>query len=887
MTILISKQDTDITTNEFYRVEASQLGTFGNHAFSESLSAARQVALTFANAGNCLGVVLMFRSVFVDVVSDIRPVTVDLQELVLGVWTTRATKTLTRAQILTGTNPAGSWLVPFEFTAPYAVTTAVGVWRLNVYSAAGAQTRHFDITKTNGSTYVYAAWCDTQLTPVSGSDSIIFKNYVDITTSFTFKAVLGVAEATRGYCAWVCRNLDPTPDNVCYARVPTSIGSPVTIGIDGHFVLSTHGGFRAGTQDDPHAADMVLIQYLTPTVGSSSSLFCDTTAFGAGGSLTNRLFLLLYGVYPAKKGAIATNTCAVGGTTIDVDDPTAFVVDDFVMIGKRANYNTEESGIPRHRITGIAGNTLTFTPALAGFASHIGARVLKTYNNATNATGYGITMRRVGGTNAYNLIGGFGLPSGFVLEGVFIEHLFYSGSNNQGSVEDAAYNLGYRFKDCLILNSTASNSYGTSHSVFINGGPLPFTQMWVENCIFTRMALFTSFVIGVVSSGNPQKNYIATKMFLYNLIFMRIGANGVINGGLDNPATGGVVQVVDGIYLDSVGAGRSGMFITGTASSWKNIEVWAYGGGGFNSGAVRISSLFSSVVENIKVNNSIKGLNFEGVSTDNKIINTTFGDELANTTDILSNAKAFITATFKGINGNPTFDLTALAENADGTEIAFENVNAANVDYVRQPYGDIFRTGVGLADTTVHTAGGYALRFQPKSAISPVYWEQNLPTGDIQNKTMTLGVWIKLNNAAYWAGTHQMPRLTITFDNGADSVYAEAAQTTNWQFVQVAITPTTTFGQITCRIDGETDATSTNAYFYVDDFTAPLPQGSTLNLGGLDLWSDGLPVAPANFATTVTAADVWAADPTQFGAATVGDKVNKIKNDTGLIPALL
>ena len=54
----------------------------------------------------------------------------------------------------------------------------------------------------------------------------------------------------------------------------------------------------------------------------------------------------------------------------------------------------------------------------------------------------------------------------------------------------------------------------------------------------------------------------------------------------------------------------------------------------------------------------------------------------------------------------------------------------------------------------------------------------------------------------------------------------------------------------------------------------------------MDLWASATPVWPP-ISTTISAQDVWAVDPTGFGASTVGDKVNKIKNDTGIIPALL
>jgi hypothetical protein len=160
-----------------------------------------------------------------------------------------------------------------------------------------------------------------------------------------------------------------------------------------------------------------------------------------------------------------------------------------------------------------------------------------------------------------------------------------------------------------------------------------------------------------------------------------------------------------------------------------------------------------------------------------------------------------------------------------------------------------------------------------------------VPTGNIQTKNMMVGVWVKLNSANYWASTNVMPRITITYDNGTE-IYAEAAQTTSWQFIFVPFSPTTTYGVITVKLSTQTAATTTNAYVYWDDMSVLYPAGHTINLGSFDLFANALPITPS-ISTTVSAQDVWAADPTTFGASTVGDKVNKIKKDTGLIPLTL
>ena len=58
------------------------------------------------------------------------------------------------------------------------------------------------------------------------------------------------------------------------------------------------------------------------------------------------------------------------------------------------------------------------------------------------------------------------------------------------------------------------------------------------------------------------------------------------------------------------------------------------------------------------------------------------------------------------------------------------------------------------------------------------------------------------------------------------------------------------------KVTGATDATGTNRYFYVDDVNVAYPAGVAIDLGNLDLWAEGLPVAPA-IATMPSLGGVW------------------------------
>lgn len=182
-----------------------------------------------------------------------------------------------------------------------------------------------------------------------------------------------------------------------------------------------------------------------------------------------------------------------------------------------------------------------------------------------------------------------------------------------------------------------------------------------------------------------------------------------------------------------------------------------------------------------------------------------------------------------------------------------------NVDFVMKQMGYLYRTGPSLTDTTAHTSGGYALRFQPTTSTTALPWTFTVSTGNTQTYETTISVWVKINNAAYYAGTHQNPTLRIDYDNGT-VVTDVATDTTDWQLLTKAFTPTTTFGQVTITIDGYTDATTTDAYFYVDDFDIAYPSGYAVNLGKLDVWADGSPITPSSDTTGYLSYD-WTQDP--------------------------
>ena len=96
-----------------------------------ALSSTRTIAVTFANAGACQGLILAL--VCSATTATLKSVVVTLQENVATVWTDRAAVTLSAATIANNVTTATSdgWIVPFTGgTFPFTVTTAANTWQL-------------------------------------------------------------------------------------------------------------------------------------------------------------------------------------------------------------------------------------------------------------------------------------------------------------------------------------------------------------------------------------------------------------------------------------------------------------------------------------------------------------------------------------------------------------------------------------------------------------------------------------------------------------------------------------------------------------------------------------------------------------------------------------
>ena len=351
-------------------------------------------------------------------------------------------------------------------------------------------------------------------------------------------------------------------------------------------------------------------------------------------------------------------------------------------------------------------------------------------------------------------------------------------------------------------------------------------------------------------------------------------------GGLYIYETSNVNTTVDGCYFQCQPQ------IVYAATGYKSVNT-TIRNCTFERGtsAIRFSGCFRPETSNNTINRYTTGYKVEGGSSvPVTTSHISLDDTITNcTTDLSLNSQ--IVALFDNLV------YTTIAESGYDvtTRIAFQQEKGvANSHRVKTFYGTISSTGDGLTDTTVHSTGTgkFAARFAPSSSITTLDWEFSIPTGDISTKTMTVSMWVKINSATYYAGTHQNPRLSINYDNGTIS-YAEATNSTAWQLLAVSFTPTTTYGQITVTVSGKTDATSTNAYFYVDDFAVAYPPSVALDLGGLDNWASGLPVTPPialPISAGTVAQQVWQQlTTTNWGTNSMGEDLKGKQDAIGFV----
>ena len=824
MAVIISKQDTDIkTANNFYRVEAHNLSPYSSSVLT--LNTAKTINVTFANAGNCQGVVLTLLQPYSSGVTT--GITVKLKES----GTERASVTLTADDI---TNNSGSyfgyWVTPFEFPTPYAIDTTPGKWTFEVSQTAMLSPWWY-LQTSNGSSAMFATWCDN-LTSFSANDTVICKDIVTISDDTQVRGTLSTGDSSNAIALLVCKSKGTPPtktNNQVNLQIQPS-SAPTTLTIDGLICWGAHGGWQVGTSTTPVPANkQATIDITYRTVGTNWGFR------SAGPYNSPRGTILMYGEYPATYKYEMTADVPIGQTYFDTTDTTGINIGDEFYLSWVDSYSNQK--IEKHTVTSTTATRVNFTPGTTSLKRIAGGYAYKLNE-------LGAKFKISGSASAGGFQYSVGTPSNFYMQGVDYfgdcsantVSLYSSGGALGIASEPNAYQSKFEVTHCVRYpyNNAAQN--GT----FFNGYR-PELGVKISYCVAIGSACMVSAQQFDTWTDNPveEDNNYSGMAWSAARVYPQ---NGVLtlkitNCTFENMALGylyGKNGVFKNNYIKGGSSGGWQLYL----ANYVNCEDWS--NNTWNSCPTGIQLL--QTISNTTIRND-KGLSDYGA-----IGSTSFF--------VPKSACNLINFVVDNPDFNITLNTTEQPYMIEGSQLAITNEGGTtNKDRSIFRNGTIYRTGTGLSDTTVRTAGGYALKFDSRNGSDLMTWKQTIPTGDIQNKTMFVSVWVKISNSAYWAGTHTNPTLTINYDNGT-TTSTVATNTTDWQLLSCVFTPATNYGQIEMKLTGASDATSPNNVFYVDDVNVSYPAGVAVDLGGLDLWANGLPVAPA-IATVPSLAGVW------------------------------
>lgn len=813
MSVIVSNGATNLSTaSGFYRSESYNLSPFSTTYLS--LSSSRQINVTFANAGNCQGLIIYLTTA----AHCNKDVTVKLQENT-GSWVDRASVTLTANQITNSvaSNAQATWVKAFTFATPYAVDTTASKWRFNISQGSG--TNNWSLRTSNGTAPSYITWCDNAISYTT-NDVIIAKDTITIDQNCQFNGLLSTGDSTNSVCAVACTGSTGDYDSNGMIVWDNTPAASYTMTINGYMLLAAHAGLHVGDSANRiPTAQKAIVRIIPATSGTAINTGLNTCGTSSHANYIGRCNVQMYGEIPTTRVTTLAADANFNQKSIVTTDSTGWNPGDRVVVCKAQTAGSTAETAP-FTIDTISGTNITFLENILTAKRLTGGQVFR-------VNGYGVEFRNTHNAVIYNYFNG---GNNVVFSGVWLDGITFNTSNGTSQWYDDASNIGnITIEDCSVSNGIVTG--GVVLMAAINFANKP---MSVQRCHWFKANMFGTlygptttlktvkdciFYGAVIGGWFRVQNALVEDNYVYNGGPPLLGNNGLYNSTFRNNYFFGAQYIFrnDGPLVNVL---------------FEN-NIWDYTNRSFYNFNVTTNVVFRNETFGVELSANYVFSNFQNYSPISAVL--------------------FDNCVIKPVLNSPTENN---GESVDGSKMRFQDYNqTANYDFTAMTYGTITRTGTSLADTTVRTAGGFAMRFEPTYSPNLMHWEQNIPTGNIQNKTMTVSLWVKINNSAYWAGTHTKPTLTIDYDNGTLAT-ATALTNTSWQQLAVTFTPATSYGQIEMKITGATDATDTNSYFYVDDVNIAYPAGHQVNLGNLDLWADGLPVAPA-IATMPSLQGVW------------------------------
>ena len=742
-------------------------------------------------------------------------------------------------------------ITPFKFVTPYTITTAATTWRFRIADgiSTGATTI-WNLNTSDATNISYVTWCNTQVT-ATNADILIIVDKITIDSSFTTGAAVGTGEATLGVAGWICRSSTISAANIALLEWDDTPASSFTFTISGYIFVGSWSGFRVGTSSNriPNAQKAIITRPATAAAGSSNACGFSHVQGISSNTAQVRLkaALFLYGQIPTNPYGILASDAATGqpSFTTTVDLSADWAASDEVFIGKQ-DVKGQGTNVWQ-TISSIVGTTVTLTGNLLTNTRKSGGTVIN------RNRGYGINILNASATQTLRFY--FDHPCHLNISGVRsnAEFQFAIGFSSVYDFPALPANRSqFVIEDNLFERSSESYFFATS-LFFIPSEGISYKRNinFQFKGIQGLLALYTTSVVGIpMFSGICE--YKNNRHFATTFSSMLSGGGTNIKFECeDNVWNNGIATTINATWIN----------LCGTYLTFKRNKIYGSGLTAVLGGAVVINTCINADFEDNEYDNNTCALTLGsqafilGMFARNEL----FGIAQNNTSDIGMITAGYYDIEFTNPTDSFTLDPTSvLTTGIPGSKLKItDNNSVTNDDSVISPFGYFKRCGDGLSDTTVHTSGSdkFSLRFEPITSTDLLEWRQTVPTGNIQGLNMAVSIWVKINSATYYAGTNRKPRLNVNYDNGTVA-YTEASSSTSWQLLTVAFSPSTTYGQIVVYIDGYTDATGSNAYFYIDDMSIFFPPGVQLALGGLDLWANALPIVPS-ISTNVNASDVW------------------------------
>lgn len=786
-------------------------------------------------------------------------------------WVVMRSKTLTATEIYNTTdNTCAQGLVPFEFSSTYAVDTTASKWRFCMEQIGGTANYWYGQLSAASQPWVYAVWDDTQVSFTS-EDSLIVKDPVTIDQDATFKGVLGAGVTGNNWAIALCRNTDPTVANVGNLLVDSSASRTITI--NGQLAYSTHSGPQFGTSASRISyTNQLIIDFIAPTAGTLCGIIStkgyasdyatrgsfqfygerptlpDTTlaADVGGGSGTATISIAspcvvtktALGVVNGDplsfttSGALPTGLTAdtlyfartINATTCHLYDTYAHAIDtgsttgridtsgtqsgthtlqygilttddcssvwqvgDYVSVGGPTTIGATGFFSTRRAIVAISGNAIALSIGVAS-ASKAGHPVI----NLTN--GYGIVIRGNDTAVASGFVSG---AANFVLDGVQVRSFygFITGytSTPAWSHEDATARSKWYTTYCSCWALTASSTRSLVYTIVV-----PPEGFEISHNIASNYGV-------VINNGQHQYLVSGAGKSGTLLIDNNIQVGAPTSQGF-TATTSAVMKFTLSNNIFELGGTGTGIYLQGLGCTITNNRFW-----NINSaimGGLNFWNLFNSTGSGNYFDLCGVGIAFQNGNTINNVFtNNIFGSEVANTKDFFMVDGVLFGHKEVSLTGAVTVDTTYITGCPSGSELKIDGYN--------DTVGDV-RSWIPEGTIVSDTDALIAESWNGDATLSNQYKMGSLAISGAQAAII---VTCDIQNAAYYAGTHTLPKVTVQFDNGAGEEDDSASASTDEQTIIVPFTPSTDYNDVFITLAQKTDATGTDADVRWSDLT--------------------------------------------------------------------